>query len=505
MKLKDGKASGPDGIPAELYKCGIDEILPVLSDMIRKAWAGGRTPKKWQQSLLVPVHKKGDVKNCSNYRGISLTPLIGKIYSLLVLDRIGKLLDEKVSESQSGFRGGRGTTDNIFVLRQLLQRRHEFQKDTMIAYLDFSAAFDSVDRKSLWMVLTACGIPPFFVNMIKRMYEDSLCIVRAYGEKGQPFGVSTGVRQGDVMSPLLFIHAVDWIITHAGTDSDGVVMGEDFVVKSTEYADDVALIAETAGKLQHHIDRFDTRGKMLGLVLNANKCKYTSTFDPGIQIAVNGAPIERVQKFNYLGSFIEESGNPTAEVKSRIGKASAVFKSLRKCLWSRRQISLVVKRRLFDSLVMPVLLYGLELLSLNVAATSQIASFEMHCLRAILGVGWQQHITNEEVLQRFDRREHLPVRLLRLRMRWLGHLTRMKPERFARRAFFSKIPSGWRRRPGGQRLTWDRCVRADTGAEARVYLRLHGLPWEETIISLTQDRLEWGNFVTMCAKRRSAA
>ena len=71
MSLKNGKAAGPDGIPAELYKCGVDEILPFLSQLIRKAWVGGSTPKKWQQSLLVPVFKKGDAKNCSNYRGIS--------------------------------------------------------------------------------------------------------------------------------------------------------------------------------------------------------------------------------------------------------------------------------------------------------------------------------------------------------------------------------------------------------------------------------------------------
>ena len=76
---------------------------------------------------------------------------------------------------------------------------------------------------------------------------------------------------------------------------------------------------------------------------------------------------------------------------------------------------------------------------------------------------------------------------------------------YARRAFYSKVPAQWRRRPGGQRMTWDRCVRADSDEEARVYLRLHGLPWEETIMSLAQDRESWRQFVARCGKRRGAA
>ena len=421
------------------------------------------------------------------------------------MGRIGRFLDDTVSESQAGFRSGRGTMDNIFVLRQLLQRRHEFGKDTAIAYLDFSAAFDSVDRESLWQILTACGIPPFYVNMIKKMYAESVSIVRAHGETGQPFKVSTGVRQGDVGSPILFIHAVDWVIRHATNSQDGVVVGENFKVRSLEYADDVALVADSIEQLQDLIDRFGLRSKMLGLSLNEKKCKFTSSFDPATLPTVNGVPLEKVKQFCYLGSTIEESGDPSSEVRIRIGKATSVFRSLRWCLWRRRQIPIGIKLRLFDSMVMSIPYYGLELLSLNVVYTQQIAAFEQYCLRAILGVGWRQHVTNEEVLQRCGRKGSMAMRLLQHRCRWLGHIGRMSQSRFQFQSFFSEPPSHWHRRPGDNEPRGKPASNLTPRRQQGGYMRMHGLPWKDTILNLTQDRQVWKEFTSKCCHHRNAA
>lgn len=509
-KLKNNKSPGPDGLPAEFYKVTTNTIMPKVAELIRKAWSLGKTPRKWQESLIVPVFKKGSVKSCSNYRGISLLPLIGKIYTLLVLQRIGDFLDKTTSESQAGFRRGRSTKDNIFLLRQLLQRRSEFQQQTAVAYLDYSAAFDSVDRNALWRILLASGLPAFYVDRIRQMYDDAVAKVRVYGEIGAAFQVSSGVKQGDVLSPLLFLKAVDWVISHAfSAAEDGVIVGEGFVVSSAEYADDIAVIGENLEKLQQHIDRIDERSRCVGLRLNSKKCQFTATSLLQGDLLVNGEPIVKTNKFQYLGSMIEENADPEVEVNVRLGRATGVFRSLSKCLWKRRQIPLAIKLRIFDSMVLSVLFYGIELLPLSAACTQRIASFENRCLRAMLGVSWADHVTNLDILNRCGRSISMEVRLQKMRLQWLGHLARMEPNRLSRRSFFSKIPPVWRRRAGGQKKSWEKVVKTDTeidmsSRKMRAYSRNFGNDWHRTIQNLAQDRQEWKIFVGRCGNNITA-
>ena len=510
-KLKNNKSPGPDGLPAEFYKVATSAILPKIGELIRKAWNQGKTPRKWQESLIIPVHKKGSAKACANYRGISLLPLIGKIYTLLVLQRIGDFLDSTTSESQAGFRRNRSTKDNIFLLRQLLQRRSEFQKETIVAYLDYSAAFDSVDRNVLWRILLASGLPAFYVDRIRQMYEDAVAKVRVYGEIGAAFNVSSGVKQGDVLSPLLFLKAVDWVITHAfSADEDGVIVGDGFVVSSAEYADDIAVIGENLEKLQKHIDRIDSRSRCVGLRLNSKKCKYTASGPVDGVLLVNGEPIEKTSKFQYLGSMIDENADPEIEVNIRLGRAMGVFRSLSKCLWKRRQIPLCIKLRIFDSMVLSVLFYGIELLPLSANCTQRIASFESKCLRSMLGVSWTDNIANLEILNRCGRYISMEVRLQKMRLQWLGHLARMAPDRLARRSFFTSVPHDWKRRAGGQRKTWEKTVKCDTEKELatrqmRALSRNFGNSWQRTVENLAQDRAGWKTFIGRCGNNQTAA
>ena len=105
------------------------------------------------------------------------------------------------------------------------------------------------------------------------MYNDSVCSIGVYGESSQPFEVKTGVRQGDVLSPLLFLQAVDWIMCRATLDADGVTAGVDVRVSHLEYADDVAVLAESLGALQDHVNRIRDRSEQLGLKMYAKSQK----------------------------------------------------------------------------------------------------------------------------------------------------------------------------------------------------------------------------------------
>ena len=117
--------------------------------------------------MIITIHKKGDKAQCGNYLGISLLCAAGKILSKIILNRLKKLAEETLPESQSRFRSDRSTIDMVFGLRQLQEKAIEQRKDLYIVFFDFKKAFDMVHRTLLWLVLDILGCPPKFVKIVK--------------------------------------------------------------------------------------------------------------------------------------------------------------------------------------------------------------------------------------------------------------------------------------------------------------------------------------------------
>ena len=115
--LKDGKAPGGDGIPAEVWKHGGDNLFSRLHQLITNAWEVGSVPQAWKDASIVTIYKKGDRTDYGNYRGISLLSIAGKIFARILLNRLSThITPEVVPETQCGFRGNRSTMDMIFCL-----------------------------------------------------------------------------------------------------------------------------------------------------------------------------------------------------------------------------------------------------------------------------------------------------------------------------------------------------------------------------------------------------
>ena len=493
--LKSRKAAGPDNIPAELFKVGTDQLVPFLADLYTAVWNNGSTPAAWQRANITPIFKKGSRKDPKNYRGIAVLPIIGKILSVIILKRVVDHLEPNIGETQSGFRKGRSTTDNIFILRRLLERRHRYDRDTLMAFLDFSAAFDSVDRQSLWSVLKVKGVPDKLVDLIKNCYESTKCRIKAYNQLSEEFCVNTGVRQGDVLSPLLFLLAVERIMSLATGDGDGLLVGEDFSIASLEYADDVVLIAERVDLLQKHITAVEEAAEPFGLKLNHKKCKVIATIPTVPPLKVSGAEIETVPSFNYLGSHLKANGDAETEVTARIGRAHAAFKN-NSAIWKRRNVSLKVKNRLFDSLILSTLLYGLETITLSVAISRKLQTFENDCVRALQNVTRSERISNQVVYSRSGRSQSV-LELLRLRrLQYLGHVSRMANERLPKSILFSGPPANWRRRPGGQKQSWMELVEnGDLKEKLTIYRNFHNYDFGSVVKDLAANRAQWRQFI----------
>ena len=124
-KLKSHKSPGIDQIPAELIKAGGRTIRGAIHKLRIAIWDKEELPEEWKESVIVPIHKKGDKTECNNYRGISLLPTTYKILSSILLSRLIPYAEEIMGDHQCGFRRNKSTTDHIFCIRQILEKKWE--------------------------------------------------------------------------------------------------------------------------------------------------------------------------------------------------------------------------------------------------------------------------------------------------------------------------------------------------------------------------------------------
>ena len=147
----------------------------------------------------------------------------GKILAMIILECFSVKLDECMREEQAGFRIGRSCSDQIFVLRNIIEQSVEWQRQLIVNFIDFKKAFESIHRPSMWEILRSYGFPNKILNIIKLLYDGSTLCVRVGGTNTESFDITSGVKQGDVLTPVLFNMVVDWITMRIFDDEDGIV------------------------------------------------------------------------------------------------------------------------------------------------------------------------------------------------------------------------------------------------------------------------------------------
>ncbi|BHF71757.1 hypothetical protein SprV_0401481700 [Sparganum proliferum] len=496
-KLRNNKAPGGDGIPAEIFKSCVDTLAPWLHEVIERAWRDEVVPDDWGLGILVPILKKGDKTRCENYRGISLIDVAAKIFAIVLLRRFQAVCDSRTRPNQAGFRAGRGCADRIFTLRRILEFRHSYQQPTAVCFVDFAAAFDSVHRESLWWIMVLDGVPAKIIAMNKAYYRFTTARVMVRNNLSQPFGIRSGVRQGFILSPILFNYAIDWILGRALRDSDGVEFAPGHRLNDLDHADDIALLASSFGDLQSMVSRVNEVAKSVGLSINAGKTKVFSSCIPDQEkapLGIGGRQLEEVDSFKYLGARLLPNGQSKDDIVSRIDAARWVFSSLRKCLWNRRDFSIATKIRVYRASVRSVLLYGCECWALRVEDERKLEVFDHLCLRIILRVKFTDFVSNETVRARCDNIARITQAIQERRLRWFGHVLRRPPQELSVTALDPAPLPHWRRRRGGQFKTWLDTVRQDMEVvlgPSVFSLRRWPREWVELSRSAAADRHAW--------------
>lgn len=147
-KIKIGKAAGHDRISPEMIKNIGERSIEVLTKLFNKIWTEERIPQDWEIGIILPIFKKGDYRECKNYRGITMISVIAKMYERILDNRLKLQIETQLEDSQSGFRKGRGVQDHIFTIKQIMEKREN--NNTYMAFIDLEKAFDSVPKKLIW-------------------------------------------------------------------------------------------------------------------------------------------------------------------------------------------------------------------------------------------------------------------------------------------------------------------------------------------------------------------
>ncbi|KAI3375230.1 hypothetical protein L3Q82_021733, partial [Scortum barcoo] len=298
--LCSGKAPGVDEIRPEYLK-SLDVVgLSWLTRLCNIAWRLGTVPLVWQTGVVVPLFKKGDRRVCSNYRGITLLSLPGKVYARVLERRIRPIVDPRIQEEQCGFRPGRGTLDQLYTLHRVLEGLWEFAQPVHMCFVDLEKAFDRVPRGILWGVLHAVWGPGAFAK-----------------------GCSVSVRPEQELGS----HCRQ--ISRRSQGPEGVRFGN-HRISSLLFADDVVLMASSGQDLQHVLERFAAECEAAGMRISTSKLRgHGSRPEKGWRALsrVGGEVLPQVEEFKYLGVLFTSEGKMEREIDRRIGAASAVMRS----------------------------------------------------------------------------------------------------------------------------------------------------------------------------------
>ncbi|MDG2555341.1 reverse transcriptase domain-containing protein [Vibrio parahaemolyticus] len=268
-QLRSGGAPGVDEICPGYLKA-LDVVgLSWLTRLCNIAWTSGAVPLEWQTGVVVPIFKKGDQRVCSNYRGITLLSLPGKVYSRVLEKRVRSIVEPRIEEEQCGFRPGRGTVDQLFTLARVLEGAWEFAQPVHMCFVDLEKAYDRVPRGILWGVLREYGVGGPLLRAIQSLYRRSMSLVRVAGSKSDLFPVRVGLRQGCPLSPVLFITFMDRISRRSRV-VEGVRFG-DGRISSLLFADDVVLLAPSNSDLQLSLGRFAAECEAAGMRISTSK------------------------------------------------------------------------------------------------------------------------------------------------------------------------------------------------------------------------------------------
>ena len=510
-KMSLGKAAGPSGIIAEMIKPTGETGVSLIRELIEAIISEGKIPSDWQDSYIVSLYKgKGDALDRGNYRGLKLIEQVLKVLERVVESLIRKRVE--IDDMQFGFMPGRGTTDAIFILRQLQEKHLAANKTLYMAFIDLEKAFDRVPRDVIWWAMRKLGIEEWLVRVVQAMYENVSSRVRVGEGYSDAFGVKVGVHQGSVLSPLLFIIVLEALSREFRTGCPWEMLYADDLVAIADSVEELLVKVGTwkegmekkglrvnTGKTKvlvsgYNMDVLKKSGKnpcgvcLTGTGSNAIFCTGCSLWvhkkcsgitgplrdDPEYRCArcqgtarqIDGRPLTEVwlggdkldvvPEFCYLGDMISGGGGCELAVSTRCKCAWGKFRQLLPIL-TNRHFPYLARGRAYSACVRSVMLHGSETWAATADTINRLRRNDRAMVRWMCNVKVEDEVSSDSLLLRLGIQDIEEV-LRSGRMTWFGHVERSRG--WINRVKQMEVLSEGKR-PGRPKLTWDEVVKRD--------------------------------------------
>ena len=328
-KLNVNKSCGADNIHPFVLQATADASSAPLQIIFSKSLSSGECPSDWRSANVTPIHKKGSRTDPSNYRPVSLTSQICKVLESIVRNHILKHLAENniLSDSQHGFREGRSCLTNLLDTLETWTDILDDKNGIDVAYLDFRKAFDLVSHRHLIYKMSKYGIRNKVLNWVASFLDQRTQRVVIRGTASQPFAVSSGVPQGSVLGPILFLIFINdlplEVISHVSLFADDSKLFSKIVSQQNQEKDD----HNGTQALQRDLDAVKEWACRWKMEFNVDKCKimHLGSTNPKHTYTMGGNNLAVTSGEKDLGVLIDDKLNFSSHIKGIVGKANRVL------------------------------------------------------------------------------------------------------------------------------------------------------------------------------------
>ena len=360
--LKNNKAAGPDRIPAEILKACPPHILKLLLKIMNKIKHKSIYPEKWALGITSLLFKEGDDEDPNNYRAITVSDALSKVFAIMLNARIEKWTreNEVICKEQIGFEKKARPSDHLLVIKTLIDTYTNTGQKLFACFVDFQKAFDSVWRTGLFYQLIKYGMNLKIIKILKDMYDKTSICLKLNGKLTHSFKTYRGVRQGCNLSPKLFNILINDIPKIFDDSCKPVKLGS-VKLNCLMYADDLVLLSSSEAGLQECLRRLHQYTKKCHLTINMKKTKIIAFNKnghfPKCLFYLGDQIIETTKSYKYLGSIITNTGNfkqNEQNLKKKGLRASYLISKI--SLQAKPSTSI----KIYEKVVEPILMYNCE-------------------------------------------------------------------------------------------------------------------------------------------------
>ena len=347
------KSMGPDGIhPRLLKECHAELAIPI-TDIIKDTIEQGEVPALWKLAKVCPIFKKGSKSDPLNFRPVSLTSLVCKICEAIIRDVIQDHLEDNdiITSRQHGFRQRRSTLTNLLEYMEHLTKAVDLQIPVDVNYLDCKKAFDTVPHKRLLSKLHSVGIRGKILKWIGSFLSDREQFVEIRGVQSEKLNVTSGVPQGSVLGPLLFLIFINDLV-------------DELECPTLLFADDAKIFVEINSEedikaMKRDLVRLEKWSEKWLLEFNANKCvtMHIGHRNPKVAYELNGEELKHSEAEKDLGVMVAENLKPEIHIGKIAAKANRMVGLIKR---NFNYLNLEMCQSLYSSLVRPHLEYAVQ-------------------------------------------------------------------------------------------------------------------------------------------------